>query len=167
MSGPDNGTICHGHGRIRPRFCTSFDQIAISVAGIGDALCPNTNAHDEAYQEDDELHCLVPGINRVPLALPNLPSSIGGHVALLTRDNSLVPAVVDTRPARTPCNSRPIASLPGKRRRTLRARRPRKQCGCGRKVFAVSGLHFSTSFSPALALTSWDSRAARSKRKSL
>ena len=68
LSGPDNGTICHGHGRIRPCFCTSFDQIANSVAGIGDALCPNTNAHDKAYQEDDELHCLVPG-NGVLLAV--------------------------------------------------------------------------------------------------
>jgi hypothetical protein len=64
LSGPDTGTVCHGHGRIRPRCCTSFDQIAISVANIGDALCPNTKAYDEAYQEDYELHCRVPNNNR-------------------------------------------------------------------------------------------------------
>ena len=69
LSGPDNGTIRHGHGRIRPCCCTSFDQIAISVAGIGDALCPNTVAHGEAYQEDQELHFLAPNKTVVFLAV--------------------------------------------------------------------------------------------------
>jgi hypothetical protein len=69
LSEPDNGTIRHGHGRIRPCCCTSFDQIAISVAGIGDALCPNTVAHGEAYQEDQELHFLAPNKTVVLLAV--------------------------------------------------------------------------------------------------
>lgn len=49
-SGPDCGIvcICHRDRRIGPRRCTPLDQIAITVAGAGNALRPDADANDHA-----------------------------------------------------------------------------------------------------------------------